>query len=143
VVEVPVRSRVNDAVMAAGGARPDADLDAVNLAREVVDGERIYVPLPGEVPPVPADGGRAGGTDAAGAAGGSGGAGGAEPGPVDLNRADAAALDTLPGIGPVLAQRIVAFREKNGPFADVESLVDVPGIGPAILDSVRDLVTVP
>ena len=66
---------------------------------------------------------------------------GAGDGLVNLNTADAAALDTLPRIGPALAERILAWREKNGPFASVEDLLDVPGIGDAILEGLRDLVT--
>ncbi len=136
VVTLPAGSRVGDALEAAGGATGDADLAAVNLARPVVDGEQVYVPAPGEdVPPAAvapgASGGAAGG-DAAGAGGG------APAGPVDLNAADATTLQTLPGIGPVLAERIVAWREEHGPFASVEELGEVSGIGPAILDGLRD-----
>ncbi len=72
----------------------------------------------------------------------SGSGAGTADGTVNLNTADAAALDTLPRIGPALAERILAWREKNGPFASVEDLLDVPGIGDAILDGLRDLVTV-
>jgi competence protein ComEA len=135
VYEVPGHARVHDAVMAAGGTLAEADLEAVNLAREVVDGERIYIPVPGQTPPPVLDGG---GTNPVGD--GTGGGDGA--GLVDLNFADATALDSLPGIGPVLADRIVAYRDKNGPFPDLEALTDVPGIGPAILENVRDSVMV-
>uniref|UniRef100_UPI00259149EC ComEA family DNA-binding protein n=1 Tax=uncultured Cellulosimicrobium sp. TaxID=307826 RepID=UPI00259149EC len=88
-------------------------------------------PPPGAAPPPPASPGPA--------ATGGGGAGGAV---VDLNAADAAALDTLPGIGPVLAERIVAWRDENGPFTAVDELGEVSGIGPAVLEDVRDLVRV-
>jgi competence protein ComEA len=140
IVEVPSDARVHDAVTAAGGALAQADLEAVNLARAVVDGERIYIPLPGQTPPDVLDTGPSSG--AGGEPGGGGSGGGSGDALVDVNTADAAALDSLPGIGPVLAGRIVAYRDKNGPFADVEALTDVPGIGPAILENVRDLVRV-
>jgi competence protein ComEA len=111
-----------DIVAAAGGFTAKADPAGINLARFLTDGEQIYVPAVGEVVAGPA--------------------GGASVGKVDLNTADAAALDTLPRIGPALAERILAWREKNGPFTAVEDLLDVPGIGEAILDGLRDLVTV-
>ena len=133
LVTVATDARVADALDAAGGATPDADLAALNLARAVTDGEQIHVPRPGEAvaaPPSAAPGAASAGT---------GGAGGAV---VDLNAADAAALDTLPGIGPVLAERIVAWRDENGPFTAVDELGEVSGIGPAVLEDVRDLVRV-
>lgn len=126
VVRLPPGSRVVDALDAAGGALTDADVARLNLARVLVDGEQVVVPRPGD--PVPA---------APPAAGG--GEGGATL--VDLNSADEATLDTLPGIGPVLAARIVEHRAA-GPFASVDDLVDVPGIGQALLEDLRDLVRV-
>ncbi len=133
LVTVATDARVADALDAAGGATPDADLAALNLARAVTDGEQIHVPRPGEAvaAPPPASPGAT--------ATGGGGTGG---GVVDLNTADAAALDTLPGIGPVLAERIVAWRDENGPFTAVDELGEVSGIGPAVLEDVRDLVRV-
>ncbi|WP_321575501.1 helix-hairpin-helix domain-containing protein [Oerskovia douganii] len=128
LVTVPEGSRVADALTAAGDATPDADLAGVNLAREVVDGEQIVVPRPGEVvaaAPGPASGGNE-----------------ASTGPVDLNAADEAALDALSGIGPVLAARIVEWREANGPFTTVEELGEVSGIGDALLARLRDQVRV-
>jgi competence protein ComEA len=110
-----------DIVAAAGGFTVTADPAGINLARFLTDGEQIVVPAVGEV--VAASGG------------------GASGGLVNLNTADAAALDTLPRIGPALAERILAWREKNGAFASVEDLLDVPGIGDAILEGLRDLVT--
>ncbi|MDZ4168822.1 MAG: ComEA family DNA-binding protein [Coriobacteriia bacterium] len=124
VYELPSGSRVADAVDASGGMLPDAVPAAVNLARLVVDGEQVVVPSeddPISVAPPPAAAG--GGAGASGAAGSPAGA------PVDLNSADAAALDTLPGIGPATAAKIVADREANGPFASVEDLSRVSGIG--------------
>ena len=119
-------SRVADAVEAAGGLLPDADPASVNLAALVADGQQVAVGVPG-----------AASADGSGAV-----AGPAAGGSVNLNTADATALDGLPGIGPVLAQRIVEFREQHGPFRAVDDLLDVPGIGPAILGSLTDAVTV-
>ncbi|GAB2838144.1 ComEA family DNA-binding protein [Microbacterium insulae] len=121
-------ARVMDAVAAAGGFADDADRAAVNLARPVSDGEQLAVPAEGEVPPT---------ADPA-----TGAAGGAAGGVVDLNTADLATLDTLPRIGPALAQRIIEWREANGRFTSVEDLLAVPGIGDKMLESLRELVTV-
>ena len=123
VVRLPEGSRVVDAIAAAGGATADAQVSALNLARLLVDGEQIAVPRPGE--------------QAAAAAR----ARGAADGLLDLNGADEAALDALPGIGPVLAGRIVAHRE-DGPFTSVDELADVAGIGPTLLERLRELVRV-
>ena len=127
LVTLPEGARVADAVAAAGGLLADADPASVNLAAVVSDGQQVAVGVPGA--------GVVGGTaDGPGAAGGGG--------PVDLNAATAADLDALPGIGPVLAQRIVEHRERNGPFRSVEQLDDVPGIGPATYAELAELVTV-
>lgn len=129
IVELPAGARVADAVAAAGGALPEAELGAVNLARLVADGEQVYVPAPGEVTPAaPAPG--------AGAAAGGG------PGVVNLNTAGLDELDTLPGVGPAIAQRILDRRETHGPFTSVDELDAVSGIGPVTLEKLRDLVTV-
>ncbi|QTX04880.1 ComEA family DNA-binding protein [Agromyces archimandritae] len=129
IVELAPGSRVVDAVAAAGGLADDADAEAVNLAGPVADGEQLRVPVVGEAP-------AAGGAGAGGA-----GAGGAD-GVVDLNRADAAALETLPRIGPALAERIIAWREANGPFTSVDQLDEVSGIGEAVLAGLEGLVRV-
>lgn len=127
LVTVPDGARVADALEAAGGVTGEADLTAVNLARAVVDGEQLYVPLPGEAVPVPP-----------GAAPGAAAAGPDARGTVDINTADAAALEALPGVGPAIAQAIVEWRAANGPFASVDELEDVPGIGPSTLEKMRD-----
>lgn len=127
LVTLPAGSRVEDAVRAAGGARADADLDALNLARVVEDGEQVTVPVAGE-PGSPAGGGGSGAT-------GTGGR-------VDLNRASATELEELPGIGPVLAGRIVAWRDEHGPFREPGDLREVPGIGERTFQLLADLVTV-
>lgn len=138
VVEVPTGSRVIDAIGVAGGLTAGADAAAVNLAREVVDGEQVYVPAPGEVPPTQP--GTSAGAEGA-AAGGEAGTP-ATPGLVDVNTATVEDLDTLPGIGPALAARIIQWRTDNGAFSSVDQLADVSGIGPAVLGKIRDLVTV-
>lgn len=149
VVELPASSRVGDALERAGGATDDADLDRLNLARVLTDGERLYVPRVGqqEVPealgPV-ADGAAAGPTAGAGAGGGSGtgSSGGEGSAVVDLNTADQTALETLPGIGPGLAGRIIAWRDEHGRFTAVEDLLDVSGIGDVRFTELRDRVRV-
>ncbi|WP_159620586.1 helix-hairpin-helix domain-containing protein [Ruania rhizosphaerae] len=122
VVTVPEGTRVADVIEAAGGAVPDADLDAVNLAAPVEDGQQVYLPHEGE---------------AARPAPGTGAAEGSEP-LVDLNSADAPTLEQLTGIGPALASEIVAWRTEHGPFESVEDLLQVSGIGPATLERLRD-----
>jgi competence protein ComEA len=135
VYTLPAGARVIDAVDQAGGASPEADLGALNLAAPVRDGERIYVPLPGETPPAVL------GSDVSGpSAGGSSGETGAS-GLVPVNTATAEELTALPGIGPVLAQRIVDFREAHGPFDALGDLGEVSGIGPKILASLADAVS--
>ena len=146
VVRLPPGARVDDALRAAGGATGDAELAAVNLARPVVDGEQIHVPVPGEEPPAvaapaPAEEGAPAG-DATGAGDGAAGGGGADGGLIDLNTASVAELDELPGVGPAIAQRIVDHREQNGPFESVDQLEEVSGIGPATLEKMRDRATV-
>ena len=123
LVRVAAGSRVGDAVAAAGGPSADADLDQVNLAARVSDGERVYVPRRGEAPPPAATAGS--GADAA------------TTGPVDLNTATAEQLDTLPGVGPATAAAIIEYRTRHGRFRSVDGLLDVPGIGPAKLASLR------
>jgi competence protein ComEA len=133
VVRLAPGARVVDALDAAGGASGDADLDRLNLAALVTDGERVAVPRVGEPAP-PAAGGVA-----------SPGAPAAAPSadaPLDLNTATATDLEALPGIGPTLAAAIVADRERNGPFGSVDDLLRVRGIGEGRLEPVRDLVRV-
>lgn len=126
LVTLPTGSRVADAVEAAGGLLPEADPASINLAALVSDGQQIAVGVPGAAGPAPA----------------AGAAAGAPGGLVNLNTASAGELDALPGIGPVLAERIVAHRAAEGPFTSVEQLDDVPGIGPAIAAELAELVTV-
>jgi competence protein ComEA len=130
LVRLPPGARVADALAAAGGANPGVDVALLNLARKVVDGELIMVGVtpPSGVTTAPA----------APAAGGASAAGG----PVNLNTATLADLDTLPGVGPVLAQRILDARESQGGFHAVSDLRKVDGIGDARYEQLKDLVTV-
>ncbi len=147
VVRLPPGSRVQDAVDQAGGAVSDAELTRINLARSLLDGERIWVPVSGEEPPEdvggpgPAASGSSSGVPSPGLTGpGTGGNPGAGPpgqAPVDLNTADAALLDTLPGVGPVTAESILAWRSQHGRFSTVEELLEVKGIGERTLEELR------
>ena len=134
VVTVPAGARVIDVLKAAGGPLPGADLGMLNLARKVADGELVAVGVPASAPGAPAAVG--------GAAPSAGEPTGGAAGPIDLNTATLAELDTLPGVGPVLAQRILDWRTQHGQFASVDQLSDVPGIGDARLAQLRDLVRV-
>ena len=125
-------ARVTDAVGAAGGLAPTADGARLNLAAVLQDGQRVYVPAVGEQPPpVVGPGSTSGGSTAD-----------APAAPVNLNTADEAALDSLPGIGPATAAAIVRHREQIGGYTSVDQLGDVRGIGAAKLDQLRPLVTV-
>lgn len=120
VASLPAGSRVIDALRRAGGARPGIDLSGLNLARVLVDGEQILV-------------GDARAPASALPAGASTGAPSAPVGRVNLNTADVTALDALPGIGPVTAQKIVAWRTQHGSFTAIDELLQVDGIGPKTL----------
>jgi competence protein ComEA len=131
-----VGSRVDDAVRAAGGALVGVDLSSLNLAAKVVDGQQIPVGIAGSPGGPAAD--PAGGTG--GGEAGSGAAGGAVQ--VDLNAATIEQLETLPGVGPVLAQHVLDWRAAHGRFATVDQLNDVPGIGEVKFAALKPLVTV-
>ena len=122
VVMVSADSRIADALAAAGGVTVDANLSGINLAATIRDGDLIIVP-------------RIGGAQATQAQTGTVG--------IDLNRSSASQLEQLPGVGPVLAERIVAYRDANGLFDEVEDLLDVPGIGEAKLAGMRDDIASP
>ena len=126
-------SRVGDALRAAGGAQVRVDLSSQNRARKLNDGEQNAVGVTG----APAAGGP---SVPAGPGGSPGSASGAAP--VDLNTASLEQLDGLPGVGPVLAQRILDWRAAHGRFASVDQLREVSGIGPSKFDDIRGLVTV-
>ena len=159
VYTLPAQGRAVDAIAAASGAAADADLDRVNLAGALSDGVQIYVPHRGETA-APAQIQPNGGTANAGQANAANGAsqGGAQPQPartltpagsaqkgstpVNINTATAEELQTLPRIGPAMAQRIIAWREAHGGFRSVDELDAVPGIGPSMLENLRPLVMV-
>lgn len=118
--------RVIDAIAAAGGFTATADQQAVNLARFLSDGEQILVPVQGAAPtagPAPGEGGTVGGK-------------------VNINTASSAELETLPRVGPAMAERIIAWRDTNGRFSSVDDLLSVTGIGDKTFEALRDLVTV-
>jgi competence protein ComEA len=129
IVRLPEGARIVDAIAASGGTRPDAVLDGLNLARPLSDGEQVFVPTAAE-------------TEAPGSTDGASAGAWRPDGKLDLNRATAADLEELPGIGPVIAERIVAWREQNGPFASVGQLREVSGIGERTLQRLADHVTV-
>ncbi|MDR1392994.1 MAG: ComEA family DNA-binding protein [Bifidobacteriaceae bacterium] len=136
VIHLPTGARLVDAIEEAGGALPEADLTVLNLAARLTDGERIYVPLPGETPP-PVTGPGSGPGGGGGISGGSSTAG---SGLLNVNTATADQLTALPGIGPVLAQRIVDFRSAHGSFDVLADLGEVSGIGPKVLAGLADMV---
>jgi competence protein ComEA len=127
-------SRVQDALQAAGGALPEADVELLNLAASVEDGARVHVPVKGETqdPPlksneivIPANSNAV-----------------TPGGLININSASQAELETLPGIGPELAQRIIEHRQANGLFASIEAIQDVSGIGPGKFEEIKELITV-
>lgn len=124
VVTLPKGSRVQDAIEAAGGVRPGVDTTDQNLARMLVDGEQIRIGLP----PAPV---------------GAMSTAAVTPGAlIDINTASLDALQEIPGVGPVLATRIVTYREQNGGFQSVEQLMEVSGIGEATFAQMKPMVTV-
>jgi len=128
VYSIPPGSIMRDALTAAGGASGEADLNQVNLAQVLRDGDHIYVPKIGEVP-TPA----LVGVDSTEAA---------LSGLLNINTATAEQLEALPGIGPAIAKRIVDYRDAHGPFANIEAIQNVSGIGPTIFGQIKDLITV-
>ena len=136
VVRLNPDARVADAIAAAGGTQPGADLTGMNLAAKLADGDSVVVTDTGA-------GDSTGGTGSVGAGGSTGGADATPAGGlVNLNTADEAALDTLPGVGPVMAQNILAWRETNGKFSSIEQLQEISGIGPSRYAQLAPLVTV-
>ena len=134
VVRLPADSRVADAITAAGGTQAGANLTGMNLAAKLADGDSVVVAdTPAAVGPAPAA--------ASGSAGASGGSS-SSSGLINLNTADEAALDTLPGVGPVMAQNIISWRDSNGKFSSIEQLQEISGIGPSRYAQISGLVTV-
>jgi competence protein ComEA len=118
-------SIAKDALMAAGGPAQDADLDRINLASVLSDGQHVYVPRVGEESPPAQPASRLLGL----------------AGKIDVNTADATLLETLPGVGPVLAQSIVAYRQEHGRFERIEDIMEVSGIGQRTFETLQDLIT--
>lgn len=123
LVRVASDARVADAVAAAGGVTADAAPDALNLAATLADGSQVVVPTL--------------------TAGATGTPVAVDDGLIHVNQADATELEDLPGVGPVLAERIIAHRDDNGPFGSIEDLLDVPGIGESKLSGMRDVIAIP
>lgn len=133
LVSLSSSARVAEAVMAVGGFEPTADVDRVNLAARVSDGERLFIPFVGSQVPV---------VDQPQVESGPSGPGAPIPGAkVSINNASQSELETLPGVGPATATAIVEYRQRAGPFKALENLMDVSGIGPAKFDAVKDLIT--
>ncbi len=128
--ELPASARVNDAIAAASGFSDDAIQDSVNLASALTDGQQVRVLAQGEAQANPSAA-SASGADAAPSAS-------SQSGPVNINTADEAALDRIPGVGPATARSIVKEREKNGPFSSVDDITRVEGIGKKKLERMRD-----
>jgi competence protein ComEA len=131
----PDGSRVQDAISAAGGLASGADLNALNLAAKLEDGQQLVIPYPGGAPPTP------GPTQGFQVIPGLG-----TPTPsqslININTGSAQDLNSLPGIGPSIAQRIIDYRAAHGPFSQIEDIMNVAGIGPATFDNIKDLITV-
>ncbi len=125
VYDLPVNSIVKDAIVAAGGAAADADLDRINLAAHLADQMQVYVPHKGEAAPPP-----------------GGSTPGAPIGKININTASLEELDKLPGIGPSIGKAIIDYRTQHGPFKTIEEINDVKGIGDALFAKIKDSITV-
>lgn len=127
VYTLPSGARVYEAISKAGGTLPEANADALNLARTLSDGEKVLVPAQGENTGTLNNSTNRSTSNRA----------------VPINRANEAELMTLPGIGPATARKIIAFRDANGPFTKAEDLLQVPGIGPKKLATIRAYISIP
>jgi len=128
VYSLPPGSRVQDAISLAGGFLPEANLQAINLAALIKDGERVFVP---KVPATPVPG-NADSPEVSSSV----------QYPIDINTATQAELESLPGIGPVTAQDIIVFRDQNGAFRTIEEIENVPGIGQKTFETIKEFITV-
>jgi competence protein ComEA len=137
VYVLPPGSRIKQAILAAGGFTAEADTIPINLAQPLSDGMYIYVPALGETPAAPV-------VNEAAAAPASRSEAvniGIGTGRININTATPEELETLPGIGPAIAQKIVDFRQANGPFTQIESILEVPGIGDGKFEQIHDLIS--
>ena len=141
VYQITEGTRLFEVIRQAGGLTENADINVINQAETVCDGQKIRILSYQETAEAADDSGQASGQNGAGS-GTSGGSAVDAEGRVDLNRADAAALQTIPGIGPSKAQRILEYREASGPFAKIEDIKNVSGIGNKTFESIRDYLTV-
>lgn len=128
VYDLPAGALAQDALRAAGGPLPEADLNVINLARPLQHGDQVYVPLVGELPPPLPDGSQPVENESGGL--------------VNINTADQAELESLPGIGPATAQAIIEYRQLYGPFPDAQAIQEVPGIGPATFAEIAPFIVV-
>jgi competence protein ComEA len=146
VYELAPGSRVYEAIEAAGGLAKDADIRYINRAAALADGDRVYVPTEKETAadePLPASAGLvAGQTDAGSGAQAGQGAASTDGAQININTADSAALQTLNGVGPATAQKIIDYRDGNGPFAKIEDLKNVSGIGDKTFEKLKDSICV-
>lgn len=141
LVEVPSNARVNDVIVAAGGLSAEADTSLINLAATVADAQHIHVPAVGEDPLPPSA--HSGSGDGSSASQPSNSGSESESAPmININTADRVGLEAIPGVGPVTAGAIIAWREDNGAFTSVDQLIEVSGIGPKTLEALRPYVTV-
>jgi len=131
VYELPGSSRLQQAIDQAGGLTADADVSSLNLAAHLGDGEEVVVPIRNDAVASSAEGGTPR-SDSVGTGGSL----------IDLNTASAAELDSLPGVGPVISQRIIEYREINGPFTSIDGLAEIEGISASMVEELRPLVTV-
>lgn len=136
-------ARVQDAVDAAGGLLTSANVDSINLAALLEDGQQLNIPYKaGEEPSTQNSGGGGDELNLPGGAEEPTDTGGGENELININTASLEELDSLPGIGPSIAQRIIDYRDQNGPFAAIEDILNVSGIGPSTFDQIKDLITV-
>lgn len=136
VVTLPEGSRINDAIEAAGGLTDDADLTNVNLAYILEDGEKIYIPKKGEEPQINSE------TFSEQIASSSGTTSSSKTSKININKATQSELETIPGIGPSTALKIIAYREENGKFTSIEDIKNVSGIGDTKYENMKDYITV-
>ena len=143
LAELPDGSRVDDAIKAAGGLRQEADMSSINRAEFLLDGQKVYIPsLPmdedGNVIESASSGGSSSGDSSAGTSSG----GGTASGKVNINTADSEQLQTLNGVGPATAQKIIDYRQSNGSFTSVEDIKNVSGIGDKTFEKLKDSITI-